>query len=387
MRKSVFWIIVFVLISLFFIKKEHYHADKNLLAIPKKEEYPVSVTVQKMQGIPLVLSQAYIGSVIPIHSVEIRPFISGFIDKVNVTGGDFVTKNQSLFLLDQSQYIAQMDLQMANVVSASADFENAKTYYERLQQAGEKAVSQSDLDAAKAKFLTTGAAVGATVAQYDAAKVMYDYTFINAPISGVLGNISITKGQYVSPQGEPLAYLVQTTPMRVVFSVPNVTYLEEKEKNPNRLFGDKKIRLKLADGHVYDVTGKVQFWDNTISSITDSVQVFADFENVNQVLLPNSYVDVLVEENIPNALVIPQKIVSMKQDGYFVWVVGADGLLREKQIQVSEQVIDKGFYYVTNGLEEGEFIVTQKPTQTDIPVQIKIEPTELPVTISFNSLN
>ena len=127
--------------------------------------------------------------------------------------------------------------------------------------------------------------------------------------------------------------------------------------------------------------------DNIVNATTDSVRVFADFENTDRLLLPNAYVDVLVEENIPNALVVPQKFVSMKQNGYFVWVVGADGLLHEKQIEVSEQTVDKSFYYVTNGLEEGEFIVTQKPTQTDIPVQIKIEPTELPVTISVNSLN
>ncbi|MBP5534110.1 MAG: efflux RND transporter periplasmic adaptor subunit [Alphaproteobacteria bacterium] len=385
--KKILCILVILCVLLCIGLKINYHKKDN--AVQEPTILPVTVNVQKMQSIPLVLSHAFIGSVIPIHSVEIRPFISGFIDEVNVKGGDFVTENQSLFLLEQSQYIAQLDLQMANVVSASADFENAKTYYERLQNAGDQAVSQSDLDAAKAKFLTTEAAVGAAVAQYDAAQVMYNYTFINAPISGVLGNVTITKGQYVGPQGTPLAYLVQTTPMRVVFSVPNTIYLEEKAKNPDNLFADKKIRLRLADGHIYDVTGKVQFLDNTISPATDSVQVFADFENINHVLLPNSYVDVLVEENIPKALVIPQKIISMKQDGYFVWVVGTDGLLHEKQIQISEQVVDKGFYYVTEGLEEGDFVVMQKPAQTDIkaPVQMKMEKMQLPIMYSVNPKN
>ena len=79
----------------------------------------------------------------------------------------------------------------------------------------------------------------------------------------------------------------------------------------------------------------------------------------------------------------------MKQNGYFVWVVGADGLLQEKQIEVSEQMVDKSFYYVTKGLKEGEFVVTQKPSQVDItkPVQIKIDPTQLPIVVSVNSSN
>ena len=382
--KRFFWIFVVVILGVgFYFKSDFYHKKTAPQEIIPPQT--ITVNVQKLQSVPLVLSHTYIGSVIPIHSVEIRPFISGFVEEVYVNGGDFVEVDQPLFLLEQSQYIAQKNLKEANVFQAVADLQNAKTYYERLKQAGDNAVPQSDLDAAKAKFLSATAAFGAAVAGYDAAQVMYDYTFINAPISGVLGNVSTTKGQYVSPEGSALAYLVQTTPVRVVFSIPNTVYLREKEVN--NLFADKKIRLKLADGQFYDITGKVQFLDNIVNATTDSVRVFADFENTDRLLLPNAYVDVLVEENIPNALVVPQKFVSMKQNGYFVWVVGADGLLHEKQIEVSEQTVDKSFYYVTNGLEEGEFIVTQKPTQTDIPVQIKIEPTELPVTISVNSLN
>ncbi|MBO5997026.1 MAG: efflux RND transporter periplasmic adaptor subunit [Alphaproteobacteria bacterium] len=380
MKKGFAWVIIAVLGFLIFygvrIKQKE---NMPTTALAQKQTESI-VTVQKMQSVPIVLSHAYIGSIIPIHLVEIRPFIAGFIDEVHIKGGDFVNANQPLFSLEQAQYIAQMDLQMSNIMNSSANFENAKIYYERLQKAGDKAVSQSDLDSAKSKFLMTNAALGAAVAEYDAAKVMYNYTFVNAPISGVLGNVTITKGQYVSPESAPLAYLVQTTPMRVVFSIPYTTYLQEKMTNPDALFADKKIRLKLADGRFYDMTGKVQFWDNTVSSTTSSVQVFADFEKKDRMLLPNAYVDVLIEENIPNALVIAQKFVTMKPEGYFVWTVGTDGHLHEKQIEVSEQLIDKSFYFVTNGLQEGDFVVTGKTTQTDDknPVQMKIEPTQLP---------
>ena len=339
--KKFFGAIIILGVLLWICLKADYRRKEE--PILNQATYPISVNVQKMQPVPIVLSHAYIGSVMPIHSVAIRPFISGFIDQVYVKGGDFVDVNQPLFSLEKGQYIAQLNLQMSNIISSSADFENAKTYYERLQKAGDKAISQSDLDSAKSKFMTARAAIDAAVAQYDAAQVMYDYTFVNAPISGVLGNVTVTKGQYVSPEGTPLAYLVQTTPMRIVFSIPYTTYLKEKQINPDNLFADKKVRLKLSDGHFYEVSGTVQFLDNTVTAQTSSVQVFADFENIDRVLLPNAYVDVLVEENVPNALLIPQKFVSMKSNGYFVWIVEEGGILHEKQINVSEHLIDKSF--------------------------------------------
>lgn len=391
MKKKTFFlsfIILFVLIAVFVFFIEKSKDNKIHLSQDDSADLNLinnTVSVQKIQSIPLVLSHSYIGFVLPIRSVEIRPFISGFIDAVLVQGGEQVEKDKTLFVLEQSQYIAQLDLQMANVMRSSADFENAKIYYERLKSAGDKAVSKSDLDAAKAKFLTTGAAVGAAVANYDAAEVMYNYTYVKAPIDGVLGNVTTTKGQYVSPQADALAYLVQTTPVRVVFSVSNTTYLKEKILNPNKPFADKEIRLKLGDGSLYELSGQVQFLDNKITASTDSVQVFADFENINQTLLPNSYVDVLVIENIEQALTIPQKFVSIEQNGLFVWTVNDKGYLEKTQIQVAEEVIDNSFYLVTKGLKNGQLFVTEKSASIDEkqPVQIKIEESLLPKQMSL----
>ena len=361
-------------------QKHLSQTEPKATSLTEQVQKTQTVYVQRMQPVAMDFTQSYIGFVVPIHAVEIRPFISGFIDEVLVDGGQEVFADEPMFVLEQSQYIAQMDLQMSNIISTSADYENAKMYYDRLKAAGEKAVSESDLDAAQAKFLTAGAAVGAAVAQYDAAQVMYNYTFINAPITGVLGDLNATKGQYVSPESEPLAYLVQTTPMRVVFSISNATYLLEKEKNPDDLFALKTIRLKLADGRFYDISGKVQFLDNVVTAATSSVQVYADFDNVDRMLLPNAYVDVLVQENLPNALTIPQQFVEMTKEGYFVWIVDDMGRLQHRQITVADQVINQGFYLVLSGLKAGDFVVTQKPAKinADTPVQMKIEKTILP---------
>ncbi len=380
-------IIVFVVLLVawggFVFDKSYFENKKHPVAPPVPAVVQDSVVnVSKIESLPLVVSEKYVGFVLAIQSVEVRPFIEGFVDKVWVSGGDTVSNNEPLFQLEQGQYLAELDVQMANIMSATASFENAKTYYERLQAAGDNAVSKSDLDKARADFLTTGAAIGSAVAAYDAAQVMYNYTFVNAPIAGRLGNITVTKGQYVAPSGNALAYLVQESPVRVVFSISNEQYLKALENNPTAPFQDKKVRLKLADGQVYEQTGAVGFLDNQVTSATASVQVYADFENPNQALLPNSYVDVWVQENIPNAIVIPQRTATLKTNGVFVWTVDEKGLLQEKQITVAPQVIDNGFYLVQEGLKAGDFIVLQKSgtLKAGQSVQMKIEPAVLPKT-------
>ena len=112
--KKLFWAIIVLLVLLVFWLKTEYH--KKDAPVQEQTSYPITVNVQKMQSVPIVLSHAYIGSIIPIHSVAIRPFIAGFIDEVYIKGGDFIDLNQPLFSLERGQYIAQLKLQMSNIM-------------------------------------------------------------------------------------------------------------------------------------------------------------------------------------------------------------------------------------------------------------------------------
>ena len=112
-------------------------------------------------------------------------------------------------------------------MQTQADLANAKVYYERVKKVGPKAMSKTEFDNAKAKYLSAQAAVAQARANYNLAKVNYGYTEINAPISGIVGEMSLTKGDYVSPGSQPLFSIIQYDPIRVVFSITDKDYLEE----------------------------------------------------------------------------------------------------------------------------------------------------------------
>ena len=97
-------------------------------------------------------------------------------------------------VLKQDDYKAQIDLARAGVMQAEATLENATTYYQRIQAAGNKAVAQADRDKAQAEYLSAKAALAQAQAQLAVAQINYDYTVIRAPISGLIGTIEPTKG-------------------------------------------------------------------------------------------------------------------------------------------------------------------------------------------------
>lgn len=365
----------------------YYWKNTSKPVQPIKKEQVKSlplISVGKVESIPFVLTEEYIGYVSAIKSVEVRPYISGFIEQVLVEGGQSVKKQDPMFLLKQDEYLADLEMKKAQIIQSFSAFENASSYYERTKKVQENTISEADADKAKAEFFQTAANLAAALAAYKSSKVMYDYTFVNAPIDGIVGNISITEGQYVAPDGESLAYLIQSNPIRVVFSIPDEKYLNLLMDNAKNPFFNRKIRLKLANGKMYDVVGKIEFCDNQVNSQTSSVQVWANFENPDNFLLQNAYVDVMIEENIENAILIPQRLVSLTPDGAFVWVVGKNGYLHQQKIKTEPNVIDNGFYLVSEGLSEGDFVVLNHDIQLteQQKVQIKIDEMEMPEVFS-----
>ena len=119
----------------------------------------IVVSIQKIEPQNVTLSKEYVGIVTPINSVSVLPFISGFIDKVLVHGGQNVKIGDVLFIIRQAKYKAAVDSAYANVLEAKANLENAKTFYERMQQAGSKAVSKTEIDNARTSYLSAEAAL------------------------------------------------------------------------------------------------------------------------------------------------------------------------------------------------------------------------------------
>ena len=275
----------------------------------------------------VTLTTPYIGYITPIHEALIQPYISGFIEKIYVKGGDFVQKGDVLLVLKQDEYIAALNAAYANILKADAVLTNASNYYNRLKKAG-KSISAAELEAAEASYLSALATLEQAKANYNAAKVNYDYTIITAPINGVVGNVSLTKGNYVSPSGPALFSIMQYSPIRVVFSISDKEYLAELQKE--KPFSDETLFLELPNGKIFKNTGVVRYTDNSIDTPTSSLKVYADFKNIGKILTPNTYVTVLSQSVIKNAVEVKKNLVLLQNYGNFIYLIRAGRLIKEK---------------------------------------------------------
>ncbi len=356
------WILLFVVI-IGGIVYTYFHFHKKTQ--PVIQSKTISVNTLKIEPQDITISKKYVGFITPINSVDVRPFISGFIEKVKVKGGEDVKTNDILFILKQDEYKAALDAAYAQVLQAKATLANAKLFYERMTNAGARAVSKTDLDNAKTSFLSAEAELAQAVAGYEKAKIDYNYTVIKATISGIVGDVNITKGDYVSPQGQALLKIIQYNPIRVAFSISDKEYIDEvKLAGSKKPFSDWKVKLRLSNGMIFDYVGKVKYWDNEVSSSTSSVRVFADFENPNKVLYTNAYVDVIMEKNLKNVIIIPQSAVYLQEGESYVYIVGENNKPQKVFITLGNQYETN--FIITNGLLEGDILILNKLSSSDL---------------------
>lgn len=345
-----------------------------------REEAALPVfNVVPLQPENVAIQSSYVGYVTPVHSVEVMPYITGYLDKILVRGGDEVKAGQTLIIIRQAEYKARLDAAKAAVLQAQAEYNNADLYYGRVKKAGGQAISKTELDNAKARFLSAQAALAQAKANRDLAQVNYDYTEIKAPIDGVVGNVNLTKGEYVSPASKPLLNIIQTNPIRVVFSITDKDYLNEISKGASSLFSGDKIKLRLANGEVSKKEGAFQFTDNAVDRKTNSIAVFADFENEDRALVANAYVDVLIAKTYENGVLIPQNLVTLGSNANYVYVVNNSEL---KRIPVEIVNTVGGSYLVKNVFEPKSWLVTDKVGNYRDGQKVKIKtnavPTKMP---------
>ena len=350
-RKYAFWLaVVIFLIGLLF-----YHQANSAPTQNSKELVINAIPLAKQD---VVITNEYVGYITPIKSVNLVPNVSGYIDEVFATGGQEVRIGDNLGLNDQREYKAKLDAASASVAQAKADFVNSQSYYNRMKKAGAKAISASALDDAKAKFLAAQGALKQAEASQQQAQVLYDYTVLQAPIDGIVGNVDLTKGNYVAPASAPLLSIIQFDPIRVMFAISDKEYLAERTQHTDgNLFAGEEITIRLSNGQIYSKTGQFQFTDNQVNKTTNSVSIFADFANENKELMANSYVDVLLSKKLKNVFLIRQNYATLTDKGAFVYVIQ-----RGKMKQVPLKIVGylNNDYVVSNNFSVDEFLVVDK---------------------------
>ena len=322
----------------------------------KEQTKPISDTIS-LNALPMlskdiVIKTSYVGHAEAINQVQIVPYISGYLDKINVKPGQMVNEGQLLLTINDSEYKAKTDAAHAAVMQADAAFNYNKDYYERVKKSGKKAFSEIDIDNAENNFLQAEANLMSAKANEKYAEVNLQYTKINAPITGLIGNFNLSHGDYVTPANAPLLTIIQTSPIRVVFSLTDVEYFNLK--TGDSFFKNSVIKIILPNGKTFKYTGQFKYTDNQINSHTNALAVYAYFENNENDLLPNTFVTVEVYHTFQNSLAINKNLVQMTNSGYFI-NIGRDNHILHLPIQILAEKDDT--YIVKNDFNAGDLLI------------------------------
>jgi membrane fusion protein (multidrug efflux system) len=194
-------------------------------------------------------------------------------------------------------------------------------------------------------------------ANLEKAELDLGYTEIKAPIAGGIGKANISPGNFVGPNSGTLATIVSQDPIYVTFPITQREILAVR-KNGEQRADDYAIYLQLADGSRYAQTGKLNFFDVTVSQGTDTVQVRAIFPNPNRILVDGQLVTVAVElSKGESTLVVPQQALQLDQSGMFVLVIDKDNKVRVHRVEPGPAVGTN--VSIKKGVEAGDLVVTE----------------------------
>ena len=319
---------------------------------------PVTVETTKAAKRAMNPPQEFMGHVEPIEKTDLRAQIDGTIAEVAFTEGSMVKAGDLLFLIDPRVYEARVAQAKAALEKAKASSENADRYYARISAVDKRSVTEAEIDQAYATMLEARAAIAQCEADLKSAEINLGYTRITAPISGRIGKSLLKKGDYVAPSMGSLARIVQTDPVRVVFSIPDKELLQGRRViEEHGKIEAIRAQLRLADGSIYEHNGESDFVSNEIDSATATLAIRYRFANPNQFLVSNGYVTVLLSEAEPKEVIaVPTGAVLANATGDYVYL-NVNGTAVRRIVKLGET--QGGYIAILEGLSEGEEVITE----------------------------
>ncbi len=327
---------------------------------------PADVVVQTLAAQPVEITAELPGRTSPFESSDVRPQVNGIIiGRPFVEGGD-VHAGQTLYQIDPAPYRAALDQAKGQLASAEANLAAARAKADRYGDLVKiNAVSRQDFDDAKAASGQAVAGVQQQKAAVEAAAINLGYTRVTAPISGRAGRSAVTKGALVtSGQAAALTTIQRLDPIYVDLtqSAAEVVKLRqaiESGRVTDGTPGGLKVRLKLEDGSLYPVEGRLRFTEVTVDQTTGAVTLRAQFPNPKGLLLPGLFVRAVVVEGVDRAgILAPQPAITRDEKGQPVaMVVNARGQAEPRVLTTASTVGDK--WLVTSGLAAGDRLIVE----------------------------
>ena len=305
----------------------------------------------------VTLWDEYIGRFEASKAVEVRPRVSGAITAIHFTDGQIVRQGQPLFTIDPRPYRAALAEARASAASARSDLALARLELERAGRLVDvEAVSQSEIDRLRARVNAATAALAGADARIAARALDVEFTTVRAPLNGRISDRQIDAGNLVSAGdagGTLLTTINALDPIYFTFQGSEALFLKTKREG-----GEKgaAVEVRLQDEGDYRWKGQLDFTDNGLDPRSGTIRARGRFANPEMFLTPGMFGNMrLSTGQTTRALLVPAAAVQTDQARKIVYVVGKDGMVAAKPVEIGPEV--DGLSVIRSGLTPTDRVV------------------------------
>lgn len=304
----------------------------------EKEEETIFLVTNPIKK-DTIITKDYVSQIHSIRHIEIRALEKGYLKQIFVDEGQHVKKGQPMFQIMPNIYQAELEKAKAEFNAAEIELKNTKLL------ADGNVVSPNELALANANYNKANAEVAL-------AETHLGFTKINAPFDGIMDHLEAREGSLLD-EGELLTTLSDNSKMWVYFNVPEAEYLDyimSADKNAK-----KEVGLLLANNKRFNQKGIVETIEGEFNSETGNIAFRATFPNPDGILRHGETGSVLMNVPFKEVIIIPQKATFEILDKTYVFVIGKDHVVRQREITIGAEL--PHLYIISKGLTEKDTIL------------------------------
>lgn len=334
--------------------------------MPQGGAAPVSVA--EVIGRDVQQWHEFSGRLVAVDQVDIRPQVSGTIEKILFKDGQLVKKGDLLIVIDPRPFEAVLAAAQATASLAESDLKRGESLM------ADKAIPQHDYDQRKNNAAVARAALAT-------ARLNLDYTHIVSPISGKVGRAEITQGNLVETGGSApvLTTVVANDPIYADFDADEATFLQyaQASATSDKAAGQVPVKMGLMNETGTPHAGRIQSFDNRMDNASGTIRMRGIFPNPDGTLVPGLFARINLGSSAEQtAVLISDRAIGTDQDRKFVLVVGKDNKVEHREVKLAG--LADGLRMVTDGLKPGEKIIVSGMQRVMMPGQA-VTPEDVPM--------
>lgn len=285
--------------------------------------------------------RTYVCQVRAIQHIELRALEQGYLQDIYVDEGKFVKKGTLMFRILPPLYRSELEKAKAEAKFVEIEYQNTKSL------ADKNVVSPNELALAKAKY-------DKALAELSLAQTRLGFTEIRAPFDGIMDRLMVRKGSLLN-ENDLITTLADNSKMWVYFNVPEAEYLAFKAHPETADL--KTVRLEMANHELFEFPGTVETIEADFNNETGNIAFRATFPNPKTLLRHGETGNIKMTVPLPHALIIPQKATFEVLEKKYVFVIGKDSIVRQKEVTIAAEMPD--LYVVSDGLTPDDRILLE----------------------------